>query len=447
MQSIYPYSKKHLYYLISQHFLSSKHNTTPIQYSIQKINTLLHHNKVHYTSLFKEHLIYTDIEDYIYLYYPLYKSLMIIKHIHLLYQHQIPAKHFPSENIRKIMLKHFHYSQRQHKTHPEHNDNDNKNKAMKYSYIFPLNIQKDNNETNTNFISSTSENTIYSNTNNDISYTLDLNINIKYDYKAINKNTDFINSSISVLNNIITDINGKKVSAKTIHKRNKNNFLSHLSTIKTKLQKQTPKYNKQLHLNLNETNFKPQKTKSNQCYTIRNRPNTNNINNTNNNITNSNTIRVNTTNNITNGTICQSQSNLQVNLTCTSTPIKKRVSSLINGNNYNTLMNSKPNPKPIMNNNNNNKETNYRQKILKNIKGKNSVRVNRNLCLANNELEIKRENTQVCGLRKIGFATKYGLSIGKMVGNSKDKGSNRNEFSPGVLRKRKNKVVSPLAIK
>ena len=328
MQSVYLHSKTHSFYLTSHYILSTKYNTTPIQYSIHKINTLLYHNKVHYTSLFKEHLIYTDIEDYVYLYYPLYKSITIIKHIHSLYQHQIPSKHFPSENIRKIMLRHFHASQRQHKSHLEHNYDVNQNKVMKYSYIFPLNIQKDNNETNTNYISSTSENTIYSsNTNNDISYTLDLNINTKYDYKAINKNTDFINSSISVLNNIITDINGKKVNAKTIHKRNKNNFLSHLSTIKTKLQKQTPKLNKQLHLNLNETNLKP-KTKSNQCYTIRNRTNINN-----NNITNSNTLRVNTTNNITNGTIYQSQSNLQVNLTCTSTPIKKRVSSLINGNN------------------------------------------------------------------------------------------------------------------
>ena len=432
MQSVYLHSKKHSYYFLSHHFLSAKHNTTPIQYSINKINALLHHNKVHYTSLFKEHLIYTDIEDYFYLYYPLYQSISIIKHIYSLYQHQIPVKHFPSENIRKIMLKHFHSSQRQRISHLDHNTD--KNKAMKYSYIFPLNIQTDNNESNTSYVSSTSENTIYSNNNNDISYTLDLNINTKYDYKAINKNTDFINSSISILNNIITDINGNKVNAKTIHKRNKNNFLSHVSNIKTKLQKPTPRHNKQLHLNLNETNYKP-KTKSKQCYTLRNRTNNNN-----NNITNSNTLRVNTTNNITNGTICQSQSNLQVNLTCTSTPIKKRVVSLINGNNYNTLMN-KQNPKMVLN-----KEPNHRLKIVKHTQGNNNVHLNRNLFLTNNELEIKRENTQVCGLRKIGFSMKYGLSLGK-AGNNKDKGENRNELSPSWLRKRKIKIVSPLTIK
>ena len=120
---------------------------------------------------------------------------------------------------------------------------------------------------------------------------------------------------------------------------------------------------------------------------------------------------------------CQSQSNLQLQPTCTSTPIKKRVPSLYCNNHHNT--NKKQTKVACMN-----KGNNHRVKIFKKTKEKcsandNNQLIHKHLFLTNyNGFGVKKDNKKRIGEKNNIYLSKFGFKYAQTVGNIK------NEISP-----------------
>ena len=227
MKSNFLYPKSQTLSRLSFQILSSKHNSSPIQYSVYQINSLVKHTKQHYTSLFKESLIYSDNNDYIVVYY----SLNVSRRLILINKHTImnlPQIHFTSETVRRLMFKHIHSKRRAFYSFCRQKKK--KSHVQQYSYILPLNIEPDTTKNalhnkNNNYILTT-ENTIYNNNiNNDLSYSIDLNINANYDYQYLNKYKEFLNTSSSFSMGLVPKNNNIKLkqSESNINTNNKSN--------------------------------------------------------------------------------------------------------------------------------------------------------------------------------------------------------------------------------
>ena len=179
----------------------SKYNKTEEKYILYKIRNLMFNKRSHFTSIFIEYLIWNDIQEFLFELYP-YKSSQRNIPILINLQFHYSNNFFPilrigtgrsiiSKNIKRKKNLLVYLSEKS----KHMRDFNNKIIHKKYSNILPYDLSdnnitiKDNKKENNNESESTIDNV---NANNDISTSLDLKINKKYDNQILNRNIGFV---------------------------------------------------------------------------------------------------------------------------------------------------------------------------------------------------------------------------------------------------------------
>ena len=183
---LYPkfYKKK---YSIKEELLE-KYNKSADEYSLMKINDLLNQKQSHFVALFKEYLIYDDSCEFLTSFYSNVTSYNRTKYYSQISKiNAIPQ--YINDSINRIM-----FINRNNKRKSQQSIflSNNKNNIGKYSTILKneLSMSKGTN------ISETKETVIENNNaNNDITFSIDLNIDKAYDYKNLDQHCDFVDAS------------------------------------------------------------------------------------------------------------------------------------------------------------------------------------------------------------------------------------------------------------
>lgn len=190
-----------------------KYNISESKFYIMKINTIIYNKKSHYVSKFKDFLFVDDLSEFLLKYYKI--NVIYIFFNNLLFNNkQIIYPCFLDKNIMKIMLNNQKQKKRLLKiTKNENQENINKDFS---------NILNKLNSTSTiiefsNFETLNSETTIDNiNVNDDITISIDLRINKKYDFQFLQKKINFIEEKNSIDKTILNIIN-------ELYKTNDNN--------------------------------------------------------------------------------------------------------------------------------------------------------------------------------------------------------------------------------
>ena len=183
---LYPkfYKKK---YSIKEELLK-KYNKSTDEYSLMKINDLLNQKQSHFVALFKDYLIYDDSCEFLTSFYSNVTSYNRTKYYSQISKlNAIPQ--YINDSINRIM-----FINRNNKRKSQQSIflSNNKNNIGKYSTILKneLSMSKGTN------ISETKETVIENNNaNNDITFSIDLNIDKAYDYKNLDQHCDFVDAS------------------------------------------------------------------------------------------------------------------------------------------------------------------------------------------------------------------------------------------------------------
>ena len=182
----------------------SKYNKSKVEFDKFIVKCLMFHKKTHLTSKFTEYLIWDDNQEFL---FELLSKKYSLLNISLYIKFQDYKNIYPTfrdswcRNLIKVnlKLKKIIYTYLSEKTKPTSDASKNANK--KFSYILPVDLScnsLDKNDKNKykNIKGkeySESESTIDNlNANNDISMSLDLNINKKYDNKLLIQNCGFV---------------------------------------------------------------------------------------------------------------------------------------------------------------------------------------------------------------------------------------------------------------
>ena len=181
-----------------------KYNISESKFYIMKINTIIYNKKSHYVSKFKDFLFVDDLSEFLLKYYKI--NVIYIFFNNLLFNNkQIIYPCFLDKKIMKIMLNNQKQKKRLLKiTKNENQENINKDIS---------NILNKLNSTSTiiefsNFDTLNSETTIDNiNVNDDITISIDLRINKKYDFQFLQKKINFIEEKNSIDKTILNIIN------------------------------------------------------------------------------------------------------------------------------------------------------------------------------------------------------------------------------------------------
>ena len=285
----------------------NKYNSTEKNFINNRINNIIFPKKSRFLSIFLDNLIYNDYTDFVSTFYSYNLSKIYFNKI-LLFQKQ--KYYFPCyiESNINLILKQRYILKKKIEKKEEINI---KKQFQVYTQIFTSNFQ--DSKSIFNNISQNSETIENLGVNDDITLTIDLNINKKYDYKELDKNIDFINNNNSNNeNNTIGEllshiIKNEKVKKKPnyveIRKSNKNNnFLNHNKMFHTQMKKKLisdennknkinikqnnhlsidrniiknqnnnkikRKNNYQIHFNPNINNYSKSKTRKNSDYDV-----------------------------------------------------------------------------------------------------------------------------------------------------------------------------------
>ena len=227
-----------------------KYNKSIKKSYIWKINNLVFHKKCHFTSIFIEYLILDDIQEFLFEEYPLIYSYI---NIPFFSKYLIPkiifsfildecGRNLILKNIKKkkaLLYTYLIEAKRKIFENPNHIYN-------KYSNIMPKNISEISlvsekkiisNDEQTKEISETESTIDNVNANNDISISIDLKINQKYDIQILNQNIDFIKNKRGKNDEeIIKMINNLSINNRDINKNEKlnDNKLIYLDYINNK---------------------------------------------------------------------------------------------------------------------------------------------------------------------------------------------------------------------
>ena len=228
----------------------SKYNKSLKQYSICKINNLIFHKKCHFSSIFTDHLIDDDIQEFLFeLYPPIYSyinipffSKFLISKTKFAFILEESGRNLILKNIkRKNILILTYLAEKKRKVIENSN-----HIYKKYSNILPKDLsdislvtEKDGitNKKQKKEINETESTIDNVNANNDITISIDLKINKKYDNQVLNENIEFItNKSGKTDEEIIKMINNLSINNKIINKNEKlnNNKLIYLYYINNK---------------------------------------------------------------------------------------------------------------------------------------------------------------------------------------------------------------------
>ena len=229
----------------------SKYNKSKVEFDKYIVKCLMFHKKTHLTSIFTEYLIWDDNQEFLFellnkknslLNIPLYIKFQDYKNIYPTFRDSW-CRNLIKVNLK---LKKILFTYLSEKTKPTSDESKNGNK--KYSNILPIDLSYNSLDKNDKNKSknikgkeySESESTIDNlNANNDISMSLDLNINKKYDNKLLIQNCGFVKGknekNDSELIKILTYL--KPINTIYIQNKNKkmNNKLIYLDYISNKI--------------------------------------------------------------------------------------------------------------------------------------------------------------------------------------------------------------------
>ncbi len=202
-----------------------RYNISKRKYYYMKINTLIYNKKSHYVSKFKDLLFLNDCNEFLIQYYPsfllkiFFSKFLFYKTVKILF----PC--FVDRKIMKIMNK----NQKEKKTiyKLEYEKEQDENNKLIFSYILNTIITNSTIKEFSSFNFLNTETTIDNlHVNDDITMTLDLNINKNYDYNEIEKESNFVcekNMNDKTILNIINLLNGKQKNFN--NKKIKTNFI------------------------------------------------------------------------------------------------------------------------------------------------------------------------------------------------------------------------------
>ena len=423
----------------------SKYNKSEDEICQYKIKNLIFHKKCHFTSIFTEYLILDDKQEFLFEFFSKKKSLQnLCRYIKFQNNNLFPTIRgiFGRKVIKNnIKMKKILKNCISEKLKPSLND-DLKNSIEKFSKIIPSDLSdniSEEKEKNININKrgkehTESESTIDNlNANNDISMSLDLKLNTKYDNKILKNNSGFVkgkNGKNDIeLVKMIKCL--KRININYIYTKNKsklNNYILEQNIKKTKKLRHTEVYinsNNKSDNKYNYKNFKIKKSSlNNKSTSLKNiKKSTNNINSKSNKKLNKSNLKNCNGNNNTNNFIL---------------------------NKLNGIINLKANIKTSS------KSTSYKKKNLKNkpIKNKrNKIEENFNLpFLSENKVSsftigfkksIYHENKSrqlntrrgsykyTKNNKKIFFEENSGSQIKKLILKNKSNKNNKNNISTG----------------
>ena len=221
-----------------------KYNSTEQNFINNRINNIIFPKKSRFLSMFLDNLIYNDFTDFLSTFYSYNLANSYLNKIVLFQKQKYYLPCYIQSNINLILKRRFNTIIKSEKIEEK-----NISKQFQiYTKILPSNIQ-DSKSIN-NHLSQNSQ-TIIDNlgVNDDITITIDLNINQKYDYNELNKNIDFItdkninNDKDNTIGEIMSQIIKKekikkKITYFQIKQRSKNNnLIKENKVLKTQLRK------------------------------------------------------------------------------------------------------------------------------------------------------------------------------------------------------------------
>ncbi len=180
-----------------------KYNSTEQNFINNRINNIIFPKKSRFLSMFLDNLIYNDFTDFLSTFYSYNLSNSYLNKIVLFQKQKYYLPCYIQSNINLILKRRFNIMIKSEKIEER-----NISKQLQiYTNILPSNFQ--DSKSTINHLSENSQSIIDNlGVNDDITTTIDLNINQKYDYNELNKNIDFITDKN--INNDKDNINNDK---------------------------------------------------------------------------------------------------------------------------------------------------------------------------------------------------------------------------------------------
>ena len=221
-----------------------KYNSTEQNFINNRINNIIFPKKSRFLSMFLDNLIYNDFTDFLSTFYSYNLSNSYLNKIVLFQKQKYYLPCYIQSNINLILKRRFNIMIKSKKIEER-----NISKQLQiYTKILPSNFQ--DSKSTINHLSENSQSIIDNlGVNDDITTTIDLNINQKYDYNELNKNIDFItgkninNDKDNTIGEIMSQIIKKekikkKITYFQIKQRSKNNnLIKENKVLKTQLRK------------------------------------------------------------------------------------------------------------------------------------------------------------------------------------------------------------------
>ncbi len=221
-----------------------KYNSTEQNFINNRINNIIFPKKSRFLSMFLDNLIYNDFTDFLSTFYSYNLSNSYLNKIVLFQKQKYYLPCYIQSNINLILKRRFNIMIKSEKIEER-----NISKQLQiYTKILPSNFQ--DSKSTINHLSENSQSIIDNlGVNDDITTTIDLNINQKYDYNELNKNIDFItgkninNDKDNTIGEIMSQIIKKekikkKITYFQIKQRSKNNnLIKENKVLKTQLRK------------------------------------------------------------------------------------------------------------------------------------------------------------------------------------------------------------------
>ena len=221
-----------------------KYNSTEQNFINNRINNIIFPKKSRFLSMFLDNLIYNDFTDFLSTFYSYNLSNSYLNKIVLFQKQKYFLPCYIQSNINLILKRRFNIMIKSEKIEER-----NISKQLQiYTKILPSNFQ--DSKSTINHLSENSQSIIDNlGVNDDITTTIDLNINQKYDYNELNKNIDFItdkninNDKDNTIGEIMSQIIKKekikkKITYFQIKQRSKNNnLIKENKVLKTQLRK------------------------------------------------------------------------------------------------------------------------------------------------------------------------------------------------------------------
>ena len=221
-----------------------KYNSTEQNFINNRINNIIFPKKSRFLSMFLDNLIYNDFTDFLSTFYSYNLANSYLNKIVLFQKQKYYLPCYIQSNINLILKRRFNIMIKSKKIEER-----NISKQLQiYTKILPSNFQ--DSKSTINHLSENSQSIIDNlGVNDDITTTIDLNINQKYDYNELNKNIDFItgkninNDKDNTIGEIMSQIIKKekikkKITYFQIKQRSKNNnLIKENKVLKTQLRK------------------------------------------------------------------------------------------------------------------------------------------------------------------------------------------------------------------